>query len=446
MVQDNAENSKYAFGTAVVSFISNNSTYFIDPTNTDDPLEDGSLDHPYSSWKNVSWTDGYYYLQKSGTKAYESDILIGADSVTLGAYGNGALPIINSNSATYVFKGYNKKYVNIQDLNIIGNQAQSCIYFLGSDCKNITIERCILEGAAMGVRVVDGKDLLIKYNTFKNPESGVYSMAENTQVYYNIFKNSQTAVNLASYLTEANIYNNVFYGNVQGVSSSYSKLTLYNNIFYLTRSGDLAVSQKLDSLISDNNIYYPEQKGFIEIGSQKFDNLSDLRQKTNAGLSSFSADPLFEDAANDDFTIEFNSPAIDKGKDVGLNTDFYGYKVPSGGIPDIGIAEILDNMAESATNVRSIQNNDPDNSFMAYPNPTTGELHIKCNNNPVEGTNGSTELKVTNISGKLVYYKLIDKFFGTEEHSIDLSALPRGFYFLIMNMGGSSSTQKIILK
>ena len=434
MVSDNAVNSKFVFGTATISFISNNTTYFIDPTNTDDPIKDGTIDHPYDSWQNVPWKAGYYYLQKSGTIAYDDNINIGADSVTLGTYGNGTLPIISSYTNTYVIRAYDKKGIHIENMNIVGTQAQSCIYFLGPNCENIKVEKCILEGASIGVRMVDGKNLLVQYNSFKNTESGVYSMAENTKAYYNVFSDSQTAINLASYLSEADVYNNVFYNNSEGISSSFSGLKVYNNIFYLTSAGDQAINQKLDKLISDHNIFYPEQSGFLTVGTDIFNTLKDAQQAKNIDLNSITSDPLFVDVVNNNFNIRFNSPAIDMGLNVGLDRDFYGYKVPSGGIPDIGIAEIMENMADKYSGINNQKTNDPGYALTTFPNPSTGIINVKIDS-PHENMEKSTEIQVTDLTGKIVYKNRMDAFAGNGSQSMDLSGLPRGLYFVVMYLG-----------
>jgi len=48
---------------------------------------------------------------------------------------------------------------------------------------------------------------------------------------------------------------------------------------------------------------------------------------------------LFTDAANDDFTLKSNSPAIDAGVDVGFDVDIEGVAVPQGDAPDCGAYE-----------------------------------------------------------------------------------------------------------
>ncbi len=55
--------------------------------------------------------------------------------------------------------------------------------------------------------------------------------------------------------------------------------------------------------------------------------------------NSVAGDPLFTDAANNDFTLDDSSPAIDAGTDVSLVLDYAGNTVPFNVLPDIGAYE-----------------------------------------------------------------------------------------------------------
>jgi hypothetical protein len=71
-------------------------TVYIDPSVS--VSGDGSIGSPYKYWSEVTFTPGYSYLQKRGTAARES-VIIGTSgtagsTITIGAYGTGALPII----------------------------------------------------------------------------------------------------------------------------------------------------------------------------------------------------------------------------------------------------------------------------------------------------------------------------------------------------------------
>ncbi|MBN1183330.1 MAG: cadherin domain-containing protein, partial [Bacteroidales bacterium] len=177
-------------------FIGNPTKVHIDPNNLNDKLEDGSIQHPFDSWKDVHWEKGSSYLQKSGTIANEDKILIGADDVTLGSYSEGDLPIITSNTNTYLISGFEKKGINIRNLNIQAPNAVSSIYFLGSNSDSIIVEHCQLNANVNAIKVANGNALVVRYNSISSHGEGVYSSATDNQVYYNIFKNCQEAINI----------------------------------------------------------------------------------------------------------------------------------------------------------------------------------------------------------------------------------------------------------
>jgi PKD repeat protein len=71
----------------------------VDPDNTGDADEDGSIAHPWDSWGDVTFAAGGIYLQKRGTVASENIRIIasGTESahITIGAYGDGAKPVLD---------------------------------------------------------------------------------------------------------------------------------------------------------------------------------------------------------------------------------------------------------------------------------------------------------------------------------------------------------------
>ncbi len=82
--------------------------------------------------------------------------------------------------------------------------------------------------------------------------------------------------------------------------------------------------------IIGNNLYYAAS-GTLNLG------------KEGPGVMPVFENPLFvnyrENAVAEDFSITSESPAIDKGMDLGYETDFNSTKIPQGGAPDIGAFE-----------------------------------------------------------------------------------------------------------
>jgi hypothetical protein len=286
--------------------------------------------------------------------------------------------------------------------------------------------------------MIDGKTITLKYNTFSNTSDAIYSYAETTKIYYNVFKENDTGINISSYLSSTEIYNNVFYDNLRGVSTSYSSLTIYNNIFYLLDKGDQAINHKLDNLISDNNIFYPEQDGFLDIGNQNYSSLYDYQKNKGLDLNSFTSDPLFKDIYNNNFSVQPESPAIDGGRDVGLLMDFYGYSVPYGKMTDIGLIESLEENIVSSVDLLGMD--DTDEAPLVFPNPSDGRFKISFAN-----TNFLTsELMVKDMSGNLIYKTYIESNEIDPTAQIDISSVPNGIYLLLLAVDNKIYTQRIV--
>lgn len=411
---------------------------YIDPTNINDDMRDGTLEHPFSSWKEVTWNPDFAYLQKKGTISNEGKINIYSENVVIGSYGEGDLPVVTSSAKDYAIRAFEKSNITIRDIHIVANEAISCIYFLGSSSDNNMIENCILEGANSGIRIVDGKTYTIQYTTIKGTVDAIYSFAATNNIYYNIFKENHTAININSYVSSADVFNNVFYGNTSGVTTTYSELTLYNNIFYLVSAGDQAINHSMDKLVSDNNIFYPERQGFISINNVQYKSISELQSSLNIDLNSFSQDPEFIDIYNDNFMVNEQSPAIDAGIYVGITSDFYGQVVPHGNQPDIGLTELKTTKIISAL-PSTISERDEEPSI--YPNPSDGRFNIYLDNK-----NGSTaNLMVTDMTGKVIYQSFLD-FFATSTVNIDLSEMPDGVYLVLLQTDLKVFTQQIIIR
>jgi len=437
-VQDDGEGFLTNSAILKINLIPRITTFYIDPTNINDQSEDGSVDHPYDSWSDITWKEGNKYLQKKGTTANESKINIYASNVTLGSYGEGDKPVINSLSSDFAFRAFEKYNLTIQDLKILANDAISCIYILGPSCDNNVIVNCHLDGADNGIRIIEGKTVIVKYNTFSNNIDAIYSYAETTKVYYNIFNGNGTGININSYLSSTEVYNNVFYNNSRGVSTSYSSLTIYNNIFYLADQGDQAINHKMDNLVSDNNIFYPEQDGFLDIDDKKYSSLYDYQQSMGLDLNSFTSDPMFKDIYNKNFGLEAGSPAIDAGKNVGILMDFYGYNVPFGGAPNIGLSELIDNQGVASS---IFDNNSEENSPLIFPNPSDGNFKISFKDVDFQ----VSELQIKDMAGNLIFQDYLEYEGNDIFTDIDISHVSRGVYIVFLAIDDKIYSQRVII-
>jgi uncharacterized protein YjdB len=431
-----------SYSITIASFpVSESRVVYIDPTNQSDPSQNGTKDHPYGSWSRITWKSGNSYLQKRGTVANESKINITSGDVTLGSYGDGDQPVIHSNVNDFAIRAYDKSNIIIKDLHITAVNAISCIYIMGETSDNVNIEFCTLESAVNGTRIIDGKNVVLRYNTFVKCSEAIYCYAENSTIYYNVFRDNEVAVSAMASSGIAEIYNNVFFNNTLGISDTYTDLTLYNNIFYLVNSSDKAIyNQQLNQLISDNNIYYPEQEGFIQIGGKVYNSLNTYQRDLGLDLNSITDDPQFVDAFNQDYSVAPNSPAINAGKLLGLGQDFYGTQVPSGGLPDIGLVEFKNPSGSVTTSVSHLNDAGRDD-FQVYPNPSQGIFNVYVKNNNSKGF----RITIKDLSGKMVY----ENIFSSELdflQEINISTMQKGIYIVAVEDNTRSMSQPIILK
>jgi hypothetical protein len=436
-VEDNGLNKLKAEANITVFLLASKKVFYIDPDKSADSQEDGTYEQPFHSWSQVTWEEDASYLQKRGTTADADKLLIQEDNVTIGDYGSGPKPVINSMASDYAIKAFDKKNITIKNLQIRAESAIGCVYFIGEQCENNSVENCELEGADYGLRIIDGTSYTVKYNVFSNKVDGIYSIAESAEVFYNVFKGNHKAINISSYSSDAKIYNNVFYDNRQGISASYAEVSLYNNIFYLTRAGDQALYHKLDKILSNHNIFYPEQSGFVEISEVRYDNMDDYQKELGLDMNSFARDPEFMDIYSDNFSVTENSYAIDAGKLVGLTQDFYGKTVPYGGAPDIGLSEAIPGQLTAI----EYFNTEPETKITVYPNPSSGIFNLILDN----VDKNITEIRILTLSGSNVFKDSYESF-GNLLLEIDISNYPTGIYILSVKTGNKLYTEKLIIE
>lgn len=155
-------------------------TKYIDPTNSGDPQQNGSIEHPYDSWSKISWTDGTTYLQKRNTTANESQISIGAHNVTMGAYGSGSRPKIactSSGGGAYAILIQQKRNFTIDNFEITAPNAKSCIYAKWITGNNTTtVSNCHIHHTMFGLRVAGVDNFHILNTEISDIEfDGLYS-------------------------------------------------------------------------------------------------------------------------------------------------------------------------------------------------------------------------------------------------------------------------------
>ena len=173
------------------AFIFAQNTVYIDPTNSGDPGQNGSIDHPYDSWSDFPFVSGNTYLQKAGTTCNTTQtILISIkNDITLGSYGTGPKPIIHKASGN----GDNIEVSRSRDIvidgfELIGNDGNIGIGVGGNYSspvvnENIQILNCDIHdcwGAVYGIRynpawtVASDSIYIYRCNIWDINEDGIY--------------------------------------------------------------------------------------------------------------------------------------------------------------------------------------------------------------------------------------------------------------------------------
>ena len=140
-----------------------------------------------------------------------------------------------------------------------------------------------------------------------------------------------------------NIHNNTIYTSNSGggISCFSGKYNINNNIICLTNEDALAINfhSIVDESESDYNIFYNGGGNLLKNDGNSYSSVVNWTTATSNDNHSKENDPQFIDAANNDFTPDSGSVAIDMGIDLGFSEDFYGNITPVGNAPDIGAIE-----------------------------------------------------------------------------------------------------------
>ena len=92
--------------------------------------------------------------------------------------------------------------------------------------------------------------------------------------------------------------------------------------------------------------------------------------------------------------------------------------------------------------ITGINENTTSQDVFVYPNPTNGSFRIEMNNI----TFHELAIKIVDIQGKEVFSSLEKNVKGTYTKQLNLEAIPKGMYFIILSSGSEIKTQKLIIQ
>lgn len=321
---------------------------------------------------------------------------------------------------------------NIIDHSSMGNKF--CIIAWGNNYTGIIERNTIIANSTKNVSGIyfspTTQTITVRYNMIKNGENGIYSYAK-VDAYYNAFANNGRGVHTNPNYT-LNARNNVFYNNSQyGVySTSSTTVTLKNNIFNLASTAQKAIKTG-GTISSNNNVFNTQHSGFINNSSS----LTAWRNASGNDQNSLVGNPSFNNPSANDFHLNSNSPAINRGAHVNLNQDYYGGLVPVAGNPDAGMSEF--NSAKTGNIFALNDSIGAGKEMVLYPNPSVdGRFAVKLGK-----MYEKTDMEVFDMAGRLVKQVTV---LMTAEGNVDMSTLPDGAYLIRVDTGVEKKTLKAI--
>jgi len=258
--------------------------------------------------------------------------------------------------------------------------------------------------------------------------------------------NTQNGSALGAYKGRTLIENNIVYKNGgSGIHTYLSKhVDIINNTAYLNNQsaelndGQIFPNSSEDIRIFNNILVAPANK---KINSNYNNGKSivydyNLHFGGNAvaltGSHLVKGDPKFVDAANNDFSLQQTSPAINNGIDsitgvAAPGIDFSSKNRPVGGGFDIGAFEF-----ELTSGLGFFNDQSESDFFSLYPNPANENVNVKVN----AVQNQKVEINLFNLQGQLISSTL---FFavagGLNSFSLPVHHIPNGFYILKVSNG-----------
>ncbi len=178
-----------------------------------------------------------------------------------------------------------------------------------------------------------------------NWEGHYLKSSKGNQIYYNIIYSEYNGIQIFNF-ENTEVYNNVVYGGSKyglllagftpdGQENIIKNNKVKNNIFHNPDEHFVYTIHSTENSIN-NNLYYGS--GDFNYYNDKID-FESWKSQSGYDSNSIKEDPKFIDEEEKNFSLDYQSPAIDAGADVGLNRDYWGIDVPKFEGVDIGAFE-----------------------------------------------------------------------------------------------------------
>ena len=233
--------------------------------------------------------------------------------------------------------------------------ALQCYSYNGNGNHDVTISRCrISQCYDDGISLQGYSGLYETYNIFIN-----YNIIIDCELPFNFYHRSTTGATTHHIYFENNTIVSAAggWGHAQrsdvatGASlriylytAAKSDIYIRNNILYesVNYLVEIANLSDLNNIILNNNLYYNTTGDIaFDYPSTYYTTLAAWQTATGQEANGVSGDPLFTGTGTPplNYKLQSGSPAKDAGISVGLTSDYGGYNVPVGPLPDIGAWE-----------------------------------------------------------------------------------------------------------
>ena len=247
---------------------------------------------------------------------------------------NSELEINVHYSETFPAFGFRNSNIRIENCKLSGNT--NLEGFIGEFSDNVIISNNIINDIADAIEFTNCTNSKISHNKVYNSNDDATDLnnCRNVIIENNQYFNPRDkCMSIGSYIkgrsTDIIIRNNLAVGGQIGIAVKDSaEAIIINNTFYNNEIAIVTENKLEGSGISSpifiNNIFYNYNKFYDDRFPAKVAFNYNLTENNNSlsGTGNIIADPMFKDPGKDDFSLKYNSPAINAGDpDTGLDPD-----------------------------------------------------------------------------------------------------------------------------